>query len=50
MSQFAMIDGIEGIVFRIGLWSKASEKTDNIPGQEYPSTLGTATADFTSTR
>ena len=34
MSQFAMMDGIEGILFRIGRWSKASEKNreDSGPG------------------
>lgn len=34
MSQFAMIDGIEDILFRIGRWSKASEnnREDSGPG------------------
>ena len=46
MGRLAMIDGVEGILFRIGRWSEAykmqvfySRKTEKMLGKEHPSTL-----------
>ena len=47
MDRLAMIDGMEGFLFRIGRWSEAYEmqvfhlrKTEKLLGKEHPSTLG----------
>lgn len=47
MDRLAMIDGMEGFLFRIGRWSEAYEmqrfhfrKTEKMLGKEHPDTLG----------